>query len=422
MATNPIGDTADVLTAIRLGWAMAEVRARYWMAYGAPAAHVAARPAPPTGAAQSLRNFLPLGGERSGHELAIQASAMVAGLARTLRLDVDCTELSWVGDAAGTASDYLARLTRGLEQSAEAAWLRFSEFLYAWDARIQDRLAAGSFTESSGYLLGRGLAEICWGPVLAGSGDAPAAPRDWSGFLGEPRRRKLLTYLDRLAGYFHPLTAPAIRCSLSAWGEVADDPDWRAQPRTAEELNVQALVWRDLLLGQRDPESLIATNWNLGKARSGWRVFRIFWPQVLIAAIGILFLSGAAWILADPKDAMSHGLGAVLGVLGFFGVTGASLHARAKNTEQQLLARVRLTYERDLLADVATLRPAKQLVERRPYLLRHLVSSRLSPWSAFANARADVQKHQLGGEYGNDDANSQATGGVGPLENQSANR
>lgn len=419
MATNPIGDTADVLTAIRLGWAMAEVRARYWMACGAPDARPAAAPA---GAGQTLRNFLPLGGERSGRELAIQARAMVAGLARTLNLDVDCSKLSWVANAAGNASDHLACLTRELEQSAEGAWPRFSEFLYAWDAQIQDQLAAGSFTESSAYLLGRGLAEICWGPVLARSGGGAPAAEDWSTFLGDPRRHKLLTYLDRLAGYFHPLTVPAIRCSLAAWGEVADDPDWRAQPRTANQLNVQARVWRDLLLGQRNPESLIATNWNLKKARSGWRVFRIFWPQLLVAAIGILLLSGAAWILADPKDAMSHGLGAVLGVLGFFGVTGASLHARAKNTEQQLLARVRLTYERDLLADVATLRPAKQVIEGRRHRQRHLTSSRASPTSATANAREDVQNHQSGGEHGSNDANPPATRGIGPLEGQSANR
>jgi hypothetical protein len=401
MAVNPISDTSAVLDAIRLGWAMAEVRARYWIALDTPFT----RPDLPRDAPDA--NFLPLGRERTDHELAIQTQLVVCGLAGTLGLDLDCSELSWQADAPGKATDQLLRLIREVETTWDTAWPRFSAFLYAWDARIQDRLAAGSFTESAGYLLGRGLGEICWGPTMANPVGVRESPTTWSTFLGGARRGNILRYLDRLTGYFSPLTVPAIRCSLAAWAEVADDADWRAQPRVADQLNVQALLWRDLLLGQRDPESLIVSTWNLGKARSGWRVFRVFWPQVLTAAIGIVLLSGAAWILASPKSAVSHGLGAVLGVLGFFGITGAGLHARANNTAQQLLAKVRLTYELDLIADAATLRPAKVVVlrpgvhRRAPPLLRRrdLTSNPASITSAgepaiVGDSQADVQVHQ----------------------------
>lgn len=401
MAVNPISDTSAVLDAIRLGWAMAEVRARYWIGldtlFTPP---VLSSDAPDA-------NFLPLGRERTDHELAIQTQSVVCGLAGELELDLDCSELSWQADAPGKASDQLLRLVREVETTWDTAWPRFSAFLYAWDARIQDRLAAGSFTESAGYLLGRGLGEICWGPTMASPVGVGESATNWSTFLGGERRGNILRYLDRLMGYFSPLTVPAIRCSLAAWAEVADDADWRTQPRVADQLNVQALLWRDLLLGQRDPESLIATNWNLGKVGSGWRVFRVFWPQVLTAAIGIVLLSGAAWILAEPKSAVSHGLGAVLGVLGFFGITGASLHARAKNTAQQLLAKVRLTYELDLIAEAATLRPAKVVVRRpgvhrrAPPLLRRrdLTSKPASTTPAgeaaiVRDSQADVQVHQ----------------------------
>lgn len=401
MTVNPISDTSAVLDAIRLGWAMAEVRARYWVALGTPFTR-SNRPSDVPAA-----NFLPLGRERTDHELAIQSQSVVSGLAGTLGLDLDCSELSWQDDAPGKATDQLSRLVRDVEAAGDSAWPGFSTFLYAWDARIQDRLEAGSFTESAGYLLGRGLGEICWGPPMANPVGTRESPTSWSMFLGRERRQHILGYLARLTGYFSPLTVPAVRCSLDAWAEVADDVDWRIQPRVADQLNAQSLLWRDLLLGQRDPGSLIATNWNLGKARSGWRVFRVFWPQVLTALIGVLLLSGAAWILADSKSAVNHGLGAVLAVLGFFGITGASLHARAKNTAQQLLAKVRLTYELDLIADAATLRPAKVLVEHHgihrrapPVLRRRDVSS-----DAAANAtstqtaivrdsQADVQVHQ----------------------------
>jgi hypothetical protein len=427
MAVNPISDTSAVLDAIRLGWSMAEVRARYWIAIGDPFT-------PPPSAAPTAANFLPLGrGERTGHELAIQAQAVVCGLAAELDLDLDGSELSWQADATGKASDQLARLVREVQTNRDAAWPRFSEFLYAWDARIQDRLAAGSFTESAGYLLGRGLGEICWGPTMVNPIGKQMVATNWSRFIGEPRRGNILSYLDRLTGYFHPLTVPAIRCSLQAWAEVDDDADWRAQPRVADQLNVQAVLWRDLLLGQRDPESLLTTTWNLGKARSGWRVFRVFWPQVLTAAIGIVLLSGAAWILADPKTATSHGLGAVLAVLGFSGITGASLHARAKNTAQQLLAKVRLTYEVDLIAEAATLRPAKVVARRHgihrrapPVLRRRDVttdaapSATPTPSAIVRDSQADVQVHRGGRRHGNNDQDAPAARDLWEVEGQAA--
>jgi hypothetical protein len=405
-------DTGAVLDAIQLGWSMAELRARYWMAHRgmSPAASGAAP------ADSSPENFLPLGRERSPAELAIQTQSVVCGLAAALQLDLDLVRLSYQADASGTASQQLARLTRELDRDEADAWPRFSEFLYAWDARIQDTLAAGSFTESAGYLLGRGLGEICWGPALASPPGGTDLAADWKAFLGSERREDLLRYLDRLSTYFHPLTVPAIRCSLTAWGEVADDADWRSQRDIVAQLNSQASLWRDFILGQRDPESVIANTWNLGKARGGWRVLRVFWPQVVAASIGILMLSGAAWILADPKGAVSHGLGAGLAVLGFFGITGASLHARARNTAQQLLTKVRLTYEIDLVAEATTLRPAKQLVGRH---------TRTVDSATAGSPKAGVHGHQEGGGNGtqnDNERNAAATGYVREIEGRATSR
>lgn len=430
-ATN---DTGDVLDAVQLGWSMAELRARYWMAHGSKP-----RSTPGTQSDDgSPENFLPLGSERSPAELAIQTQAVVSGLAAALQLDLDLVRFSYQADAMGTASQQLGRLTRQLDLGDPDAWSHFSEFLYAWDARIQDTLAAGSFSESAAYLLGRGLGEICWGPALASPAGDTERSTDWDAFLGAERRGDLLRYLDRLSSYVHPLTVPAIRYSLMAWGEVADDADWRSQSEMVAQLNVQASLWRDILLGQRDPESLIANTWNLSKARSGWRVLRVFWPQVIVASVGIVMLSGAAWILADPKGAVSHGLGAGLAVLGFFGITGASLHARAKNTAQQLLTKVRLTYEIDLVAEATTLRPAKQVIRRHddqrrapPVIRRREVVSREASQRPTVDAaivgspKADVQSHHEGGGNGtqnDNERNASATRYFREIEGSAATR
>ena len=63
-------DTGAVLDAIQLGWSMAELRARYWMAQRATPR--AASGAPP--ADSNPENFQPRERERSPAELAIQTS------------------------------------------------------------------------------------------------------------------------------------------------------------------------------------------------------------------------------------------------------------------------------------------------------------------------------------------------------------
>src|SRR3989442_9677195 len=83
-----------------------------------------------------------------------------------------------------------------------------------------------------------------------------------------------------------------------------DAPDANFLPLGRERTDHERAIWRHLLLGQRDPGSLIATTWNLGKARSGWRVFRVVWPQVLTAAIGSVLLGGGGWIPPSPKTAV----------------------------------------------------------------------------------------------------------------------
>lgn len=382
-------DAKEVVCAIRLGWAMAEVRARYQ-----------GSPAEPATASDRVRasTFLPLARERSPAELAIEAEAVVVGLARGLGLDFDLTHLSGEReDRPEKASDRLTQLTRKLAEGYPEQLAPFSHFLYAWDAKIQDTLAAGSFSQATGYLLGRGLGEVSWGPELAA---AAGEPGDWSSFLGPERRDQLVQSLEGLSSYFHPLTVVAIRSSLAAWGAVATDPEWRAQAGMNPALKEQSHLWRDLLLGNRDPELLVAPHWSLQKAQTEGRVLAVFLPQMIVAGVGIGLLSGAAWVLANPALSSSHDLGGVLAVLGFFGVTGAGLHAHAKNSALQLLSRMRLAYETDLVAEQATQVPPK--LTRRPVRLARSPS----PIDAAASLSTPVQLE--GGNHANAESPSES--------------
>ena len=63
-------DTGAVLDAIQLGWSMAELRARHWMAQRAKPRAAPGGPLDDS----SPENFLPPGRERSPAELVIQTS------------------------------------------------------------------------------------------------------------------------------------------------------------------------------------------------------------------------------------------------------------------------------------------------------------------------------------------------------------
>jgi len=80
------GDAKDVVCAARLGWAVAEVRARY---QGGLAELV-----PTTPQRGRLGTLRPLAKERSPAELSIETETVVVGLAKGLGLGFDLTQLS----------------------------------------------------------------------------------------------------------------------------------------------------------------------------------------------------------------------------------------------------------------------------------------------------------------------------------------
>jgi hypothetical protein len=141
-------DSAEVLSALRLGWYMAEVRGRN-------------RPGGPVPPAESLPNrqghMLPLRIERTLEELRIEAQVVLRRLAHDLGVD--------------------AVTINGL---------------YQLDAHAQDFLSAQSGTQAAAYQLGRGLAEVYWA-LDPSAGCDPPTPDCWVYLL---RKRTLTTAAD----------------------------------------------------------------------------------------------------------------------------------------------------------------------------------------------------------------------------------
>ena len=169
-------DTADVLSALRLGWYMAEVRGR-------------SRPGSPVTPAESLPNraghMLPLRIERTPGELRIEAQAVIRKLAADLEVDT-VTVNGQPRNLADHVVQQAVALAGAKPQAAPDVWRALALSIYQFDAHIQDALAAQSGTRSAAYQLGRGLAEVYWALDPAAQCDPPA-PDCWTFLLGTQR-------------------------------------------------------------------------------------------------------------------------------------------------------------------------------------------------------------------------------------------
>jgi hypothetical protein len=342
-------DDPRVLEAVRLGWAFAETRGRLRLP---PEPQPAPRP----------EHALPLGDERTWNEQTIETQMIVTSLAEGLGLNFPLALLTGRHGQDGTASSHLDGLADALgnaRRSDDGARLgvrldELCEFFYAWDARIQDTLAADSFAVASGYQLGRGLAESYW--ALDRTIDDRADPRSWMFLLGDGRMKAFERMLPRLASYFPASTTPAVLASLSAWSQVAANQSVRQLPATASALHEQVRLWHDLVLVGQTPASRIEPKSLLRRARKLGPVLTAFIPEISVAVLSLLAAGGAAVLFSTGKG--NTALAPLLAVVSAFGVTAAGALAKAKDEAHALFSELRDAMNEDLIKEAITLPPA----------------------------------------------------------------
>ena len=162
-------DSADVLSALRLGWYLAEARGRN-------------RPGGPVPPAESRPNrqghALPLRMERTPEELRIEAQAVVRKLAHDLAVDkvrVNGQQRSQADDIDQQAK----ALLEATPEAAPAAWQALALSIYQLDAHTQDTLAAQS--------------ELSPRPTSSAAG-SPRSTGRWTPPPGVTRRRRTAGY------------------------------------------------------------------------------------------------------------------------------------------------------------------------------------------------------------------------------------
>jgi hypothetical protein len=354
-------DSAEVLSALRLGWYVAEVRGRNW-------------PGGPVPPAESLPNrqghVLPLRIERTHEELRIEAQVVVRQLARDLGVDTITVD----GQPRNQA-DYIDQQAKELAEAtsmaAPAAWQALASSIYQLDAHTQDVLAAHSGTQSAAYQLGRGLAEVYWALDPSAACDPPT-PDCWVFLLGPQRCNELARLAGRLSGYFNPYCCPALAGTLRLWLSVASDPQWRAG---AEGLLYQQLRrWYELLILGQDPSTLIKPYTVIQNWHAPLRALRALWIQVVTAAVSLALV--IALITLTVSGSGNAFLKALFGVLGVVGLSAATVQAGLKNTAQSLLIRLRQDAYTDLVAAAIAEVPDKPGARRQDTVVTEEIRKR----------------------------------------------
>jgi hypothetical protein len=365
-----------IRAALNLGWLMAELRGR--LRYG----HVEP---PGTVDYQFPReqfHALPIGGEHSLVEQQIAARVAAGDLAAQFGLDDPVPNRK-----EPSASEAVRKLAMDLEDAvADAeehghhvarpdrypagsevgnAWEAAAEAIYYWDAQIQDGLSVSAELHAA-YQLGRGLSEAFWAldpetpapttkPTLQSTA-SPPHPGSWEFLLGPRRQLMLGDYLKLLEGALTPLTGPAVRGPLTRWCKLVADGQVRNRSQDAlQALRGQLQNWREVLLGSRDPVSF-AKHFGLRQAlRQALRVVQTLPLETILLTVGIALMAVAGYFLGS--DTSKRGTAVLASVLGFFGVTGAGLLARAKAQAAVLGVHLREAFYRDIVEAQATVLP-----------------------------------------------------------------
>jgi hypothetical protein len=357
------GDSAQVLSALRFGWYVAEVRGRN-------------RPGGPRPAVDSLPSrsghVLPMRIERTGPELRIEAQAVLSKLA--VVLSVDAVTVDGQQQSRTTVIDQRARTLAQVTpdtQAAAEAWDALAASLYELDAHAQDTLAAESDMQSAAYQLGRGMAEVYWALNPAAACD-PLTPDCWEFLLGEHRCAELTRLVGRLSAYFDPYCCPAIAGTIRLWQSVAADPQWRQDAQGY--LFQQLRRWNELLILGQDPSTLIKPYALVKNWHTTLRVLRALWVQLVTAVISLALVIAVITLIA--AGASTPFVKSLLGVLGAVGLTTAAFQTRLKNTAQSLLTRLRQDAYTDLVAGEIAIAPDKPGARRPDKVVAEEISKR----------------------------------------------
>ncbi|MFY1657941.1 hypothetical protein [Micromonospora sp. WMMD1274] len=273
---TPRDERTAVVTALRLGWSMADAY------HHAQTADLTGDGHPQTPAPPKLSNLTELAGR---HRLGMYLDGVDVALAQIAPLTPPGRTVPSAAAARGATGADREPLLRALDD--------LNIDVLRWTMATNHRVGVA-------YRLGRSLADT----VRRGDADQLAAR-----FGG--RHLQISRWLDELASVLPPYSAAVVRRSLAAWATAVGratvgDPGEAGLAELARELRNQGDLWQDVLTGGLHPRDLLdEENWAViarnvvirdrklvAQAARG-----IFWPvlaPLLVVLLAVVGVSAAA--------------------------------------------------------------------------------------------------------------------------------
>jgi hypothetical protein len=338
----------------------------------------------------------------------------IASMPSHERLEVEL--LAAAGDAKRLGTPLDAALLARLQALADpdtwdaVASEEFRERLGQTHRSLAKKLWASNEKEGEAYELGIMLFDT-WCRIwrvyrdVAPDGTAETTIKtEWTQVFGEDRVQHVLTLLDDLQARLDPGAVIVVRDNLQEWRRRVNECVAHDRLPTVDEpwleVRSQALAWRQLLTGDKEPEAYIPAQ-ERAKVRTEMlklmrRRYLKLAPFVVAAAavivgLVLLFHNGMEDLYDDNKSGVTTALGIVVFVAGVLGVSKASV-GRAARTSLRTWSELLWNRALAIVVCRATLR-VHALFPDPPRLHRRAAARARAGWEQARHGMAWVRAH-----------------------------
>jgi|tagenome__1003787_1003787.scaffolds.fasta_scaffold20826016_1 hypothetical protein len=242
----------------------------------------------------------------------------------------------------------LAVLVQAHSESAE----QFRVTLCETHLSLAKKLWAASEKDGEAYELGIGLFDTWCRIMTAYTSPEKDVASEWELVFGRRRVDHILTLIDDLQTRLDPSAVTVVRDNLQAWRARVTERVEAGELPTAEkpwrEVRSQALAWRQLLTGDKEPEAYLPAK---ERATVRTELIRLMWRRYLPWVLGVIPFLATGVVLfmlnqrgvwtwwSKNKEVTTVITGVLLTVAGVLGISKASM-VRAARSSLQIWSRL----------------------------------------------------------------------------------
>jgi len=279
-------------------------------------------------------------------------------LALELRAAAGDADRLGIGLGANELDELLGLAT--LSAQSDAAETQFREAIRAWHISLQTMLWADHEASGKAYELGSFLSDTSNRVVLElrrGSAARSHVTRELRCVFARERVERIKRLLDDLQARIDPAAVRIVKQHLTAWQEAVRERTPRHATRAGlEPLDRQAVIWFQLVTGDKEPEAFIGHD-DRARVRETMvgrmvRSYKRNWATIAVGLVATAVLAAGAYELLSSQDSIRGPILASLGPLA--GALGLSFISIGLTVRKSLDARAELLWNTALVEVIST--------------------------------------------------------------------